>query len=275
MDQVSADGGRVPDFLIIGAMKSGTTTVFRWLEEHPGTRLPEAKEPHYFSRDDVFARGVGPYLALFADVPDSLVTGEASASYADPRIAARVAERVAALAPDVRLVYLVRDPVARLKSHYLHEWQRSRERRPFAEAVAAPDNPYVAMSRYADAAAPFVAELGPERLLVVGTEELAGPDSPGWRRVTDHLGLTPRAGSPDRANVTADKVAFSPFVLRLWESGLLHHLRRLPGPVRRLARRASRGATDELQRQAALVADAEVQDDVAAMLAEQLAAVRR
>lgn len=67
-------------------------------------------------------------------VRHTLVTGEASASYADPRVAGVVAERMSALVPDVRLVYLVREPVARLRSHYLHEYQRSRERRPLLEA---------------------------------------------------------------------------------------------------------------------------------------------
>lgn len=272
--EVGTAPARRPDFIVIGAMKCGTTTLFQWLDDHPDCRLSPDKEPHFFSRDREFRRGPEPYLALFADAPPGLVTGEASASYADPRIAPVVARRIHELAPEVKLIYLVRDPVARLKSHYLHEWQRSRERRPFPEALRSPDNPYVAMSRYADAARPFVEQFGRERLLVVATEALAGVDSPGWAMVTDHLGIARVPGKADRANVSATKIGFSPLLLRVWESGMLEHVRRVPSPVRRLGRSLLRGRTAALHRQAAAVAAAVVPPDLAAELGEQLRQVQ-
>ncbi len=262
--------GRVPDVIVIGAMKAGTTTLFRWLDSHPGCQLSPVKEPHFFSRQEAGPQALADYLGLFADVPEDLVTGEASASYADPRIARQVAGRIAEVTPAVRLVYLVRDPVERMRSHYLHEWQRSRERRPFAEAIAAADNPYVALSRYADTAEQFREVFG-DALLVVPTDDLAGAEGRGWRTVTDHLGLDPHPAPDVRSNVTTGKSAFTPWMLRLWESGWLDRARRMPRPVRRLALRATSGATRALHEQSAAVERAPVPGELEEELRAQLA----
>lgn len=244
---------RRPDFVVIGAMKAGTTTLFRWLNAHPGCRLSPVKEPHFFSRDERFEEGPWTYLELFRDVPSELVTGEASASYADARIARKVANRMGDLIPDAKVIYLVRDPVARLRSHYLHEWQRSRERRPLLEALADPANPYLAFSRYEDAFAPFRAVYGNSRALVVDTSSFTDASSAGWDRVTEFLRLTPQPGAEERANVSSEKMAFNPPLLRLWESGLLERARVLPRPVRRAGRLIAAPATRRLRREASAV----------------------
>jgi len=267
--------GRRPDVIVIGAMKAGTTSLFEWLGGHPQCRLSPVKEPHFFSREESFGRGVEGYLELFAGVPADLVTGEASASYADARIAPTVAARIREVAPEVRLVYLVRDPLARMRSHYLHEFQRSRERRDYLDAIADPGNPYVAMSQYADTAAAFLDVFDRDRLLVLRTEDLSGADAPGWAAVTRHLGIAPLPGREDRANVSADKVAFNPTVLRLWESGWLDPVRRLPGPARRAARRLTGGATRDLRARELLVKQQQVPPEVAEPLLRQWHDVQR
>ena len=261
--------GRRPDFIVIGAMKAGTTTLFQWLDGHPGCQLSPVKEPHFFSRDANFSEGVDSYLDLFSRIPTQLLTGEASASYADPRIAGVVAERMGTVAPEAKLVYLVRDPVARMKSHFLHEWQRSREQRGFLEAIEDPDNPYVAMSRYADTAHEFLTRFPRQQLLIVRTEDLAAPTGPGWQQVTRYLGLHDHEGRADRANVSETKVAFNPLLLRLWEAGWLDRARHLPGPVRRVARRATGRSTGKLERQRAMVKAHEVPRTVTELLQAQ------
>lgn len=265
----SAGPRRVPDFVIIGAMKAGTTTVFRWLESHPGCALPIVKEPHYFSRESRFKRGPSWYLAHFAELPSGLLTGEASASYADPRIAEVVSERMVDLLPDLRLIYLVRSPEARLKSHYLHEWQRSRERRPFDAAVRDPHNPYVAMSCYADSVSPFVERYGPESVLIVDLEALRASQGPGWPALTAHLGLAPLAGPEEHANRSGAKVAFSPLVLRIWQRGGLDLVGRAHPGVRRLGRRLAGRRTALLERTRRQVLEARLPEQVAARLADQ------
>lgn len=246
----STGGGRLPDFLIIGAMKAGTTTLFRWLASHPGCALPAVKEPHFFSRDDRYARGVDWYCSHFRDTGGRL-TGEASASYTDPGVVETVAGRIAALVPDVRLVFVARQPEARLRSHYVHEVQRRRERRPFRLAVEQPDSPYVARSGYAQCLGPFLERFARDRLLVLTTELL---DPVGWQQVLAHLGLDAVPCPGENYNASATKPVFSAPVAALWERGYVRHVSRLPTPVRRLGKavllRGSPGA-DELIRQAA------------------------
>ncbi|WP_167305783.1 sulfotransferase domain-containing protein [Nocardioides euryhalodurans] len=270
-----ADAGsmRLPDFVVIGAMKAGTTSLFRWLGTHPGCDLPEVKEPHFFSRDDEYARGIAAYRDYFAATDPALLTGEASASYADPRIAGVVAERLHAAVPSARLVYLVRHPGERLKSHFLHERQRSRERRSLPEALADPANPYVALSCYADAVTPFLRRFGSDAVLLLHLADLAGADAPGWDRLTDFLGLDHAPGTDERANETRSKVAFNPLLLKLWEAGWLERVGRLPGPVRRAGRAVLGRSTASLQDQALEVRDLVLPDPVQRRLTEQWAGV--
>lgn len=250
-------------------MKAGTTTLFRWLAEHPGCELPEVKEPHFFSLTEEFDKGRGHYLRNFAGIRNDVMTGEASASYADPRIARTVAQRMHALVPDVRLVYLVRSPEERLKSHYLHAWQRSRERRPLHQAIKEPDNRYVALSLYADALRPFVDMYGSDRVLLLHLSDLDGPTASGWHAVTSFLDLDPRSGAGERANRTVSKVGFSPALLRLWRSGWLDRAAVLPGPVRQAGRRLLNRQTVALQKAAQEVHELELPTEVRERLHEQ------
>ena len=188
---------RTPDFVIIGAMKSGTTAVFRWLSSHPDCRLPR-KELNFFQREENFARGPAHYLRNFSDVPAELRTGDVSPGYGDPRVAAKVAGRLGALAPGVRLIYLLRDPEDRLRSNYLHRWRSGRDRRPFVEAVVDPDAEYVPRSCYADVARPYVDAFGADAIQLVHFADLVEPTGPGWRELTDFLALAPRPGEQRR-----------------------------------------------------------------------------
>lgn len=228
---------RLPDFIIVGAMKSGTTTLYRWLGEQPEIVLPQDKEPDFFSADRAWGRGLDWYGRLFADIPPTRLTGEASVSYTDPAVAERAARRMAATVPGVRLIYLVRNPLERLRSHYRHEVQRGRESRPFLEAVGATGNPYVARSCYFTCLAPYLEAFPEDRILVVRLEDLSADPSSGWTSVLAHLDLPARSPPATVHNVTADKPRYTRLMLALWESGLLDPLTRLPGPLRRLGKR--------------------------------------
>jgi hypothetical protein len=134
--------GVLPDVLIIGAMKSGTTTLFELLSEHPGFVAPSAKEIHYFNMPHNFARGEGWYRAHFptrramaavsARLGYAPVTGEATPTMSTPMYAVNAARVV----PDAKLVVTLRDPVDRAWSHYQHMRRHAiPETLPFAEAI--------------------------------------------------------------------------------------------------------------------------------------------
>lgn len=227
-------GGRLPDFAIIGAMKSGTTSLYRWLESQPEVWLPGVKEPHFFSREAVWRRGISWYASLFADAPPGCLTGEASASYTSAAYAAIAARRLAEVLPDAKLVFLARHPIERLRSHYRHEVQRGRERQPFITAVRQPGNTYIGSSRYYACLAPYFEQFSRKQVCFVRFEELL--DGVGWDAVLAHLGL-PARPAPDAAyNISVEKRRYTPALRRLWEMGGLKWTARLPRSVRSLGK---------------------------------------
>lgn len=139
----------LPTFVIVGAAKAGTTTLFYALKRHPEVFVPEVKEPNFFSYDpDGLVRpGSGPgdrhathwttssadYRRLFAGRRPGQATGEASVSYLYSPVAA---ERIRAASPQAKIIALLREPSERAWSQYLHMVRDGRETLSFAEALA-------------------------------------------------------------------------------------------------------------------------------------------
>ena len=120
----------LPDFLIVGAQKAGTTALYAYLRRHPSITGPSWKEVSYFDRH--YLRGPAWYRGNFPLRSRGRIVGEASPSYLFHPDAA---ERAAALVPGARVIALVRDPVERAHSHYQHEVALGREPLPFEEAL--------------------------------------------------------------------------------------------------------------------------------------------
>ena len=102
-------------------MKAGTTTLFDHLAGHPAVAASSDKEPKYFARDGVYERGPDWYASLWDwDPPIHSIAMEASTHYSFRHEHPETAARMAAHPGEFRLVYLVREPVARVESHYHH-----------------------------------------------------------------------------------------------------------------------------------------------------------
>jgi Sulfotransferase domain len=195
----------LPTFLLIGAMKSGTTTLQQYLTRHPQVYMCTPKEPNFFN--DHWHRGVGWYERLFARAGRAIARGEASVRYtnfpSDPECPARIASVV----PDVRLLFLAREPVERIRSHYLHEVAALRERRPFAEALA--QNPiYLDYSRYAIQLQRYLDHFPREQLLILRAEDLFRTPLEVLPEVYGFLGIDPSwrpPGPTRRDNQTAGR----------------------------------------------------------------------
>ncbi|SDZ61474.1 Sulfotransferase domain-containing protein [Jannaschia faecimaris] len=108
----------LPHFIIIGAMKSGTTTLYRYLDEHPGIDMSRDKETDFFVAEKGWKRGLAWYSNQFSG--DSPLRGEASPNYTKARDFPGVPGRMADTCPDVRLIYILRDPVVRAESQFRH-----------------------------------------------------------------------------------------------------------------------------------------------------------
>lgn len=123
----------LPAFLIIGAQRSGSTSLFNYLVQHPDVLPPFGKEVHYF--DFNYHRGVTWYRGRFPyrhRLRQGFLTLDASPYYL---VHPLVPERAARLLPDVKLIALLRNPIDRALSHYQHEVRDGRETLSFADAI--------------------------------------------------------------------------------------------------------------------------------------------
>lgn len=160
-----------PDFILIGAMKCGTTTLAAQLAAQPGLFMTAPKEPNYFSDDDIFARGPDWYGALFAPAPEGALKGEASTHYTKLPTHPRTVERLQAAGVRPRFIYMIRDPIERAISHYIHEW--SKEVMEADPALAFAHHPeLVEYGRYGHQIAPFLSAFGPGSVLLTSLEQM-------------------------------------------------------------------------------------------------------
>jgi Sulfotransferase family len=230
---------RLPDFVIIGAMKSATTSLYRWLADQPEIFLARPKETDFFTRDDRWARGATWYASLFEAAGEDQLLGEASVSYSSPRSCEVAAYRMASTIPTAKLVCVLRHPLERIRSHYRHEVQRGRERRRMVEALRDPANPYVGHSRYFACLNPYLEWFGRDQLCVVRFDDLIDGEQVAWRSVISHLGLPYRTPPGGAYNVSDGKAQHTRVMALMLRSGWLRSdlIARVPSPIRRFGKR--------------------------------------
>lgn len=119
-------GGRMPDFCIIGAAKCATTSVNDYLAQHPSIFMNPLNEPNYFSTDAHLARGEQWYRGQYADATADQICGEASTSYTRYPVCLGTPARIAAANPAMKLIYIVREPLARLTSDCLQKMKHAK-----------------------------------------------------------------------------------------------------------------------------------------------------
>jgi Sulfotransferase domain len=117
---------RLPDFIIVGAAKAGTTAMYHFLQWHPNIHMCYLKEPHFFSTDLIFERGLDWYRGLYADARPGEICGEASTSYTRWPSTPQTPRRLHQFIPNAKLIYLVREPVSRIISDCLQTLKYSR-----------------------------------------------------------------------------------------------------------------------------------------------------
>ena len=181
---------RVPDFLGIGCQNCGTTWMAACLAQHPDIFIPAQKELSYF--DQRYELGWEWYLRQFRPGSESAVLGEWSPGYiCHPQAFERVVEHL----PDIRIIILLRDPTARMFSHYLRYRSKGATHLPFEQAIES-DPAYVRMSLYADDWSRWVEHFGRERSHVVVFEELIADPVKGLKAAFEFLGVE-TAFTPD------------------------------------------------------------------------------
>jgi Sulfotransferase domain len=174
--------GALPNLIVIGGLKCGTTSLHHYLNLHPRIEMSRPKELNFFIAELNWDLGPEWYASHFDR--DAPVRGETSPHYTNlPRFAG-VAERMhEVLGGRARIIYMVRDPIERMLSHYLHNLGGGYESRPLDAALADPDSAYVARSRYAMQIQPYLETFDRSRVLIVDNAELAGDRAATMRRV--------------------------------------------------------------------------------------------
>lgn len=180
----------LPRFLLIGAMKAGTTTLYEELLHVDGIWLPPEKEPNDLAFEAVETpEGLAVYQRKFSGCPSGAMAGDASTAYAKRPTYEGVAERARKLlGPDVKIIYMTRDPIRRIISQYHHLWGLELEQRPLNEAVLE-DESYVAYSRYDWQIAPWRAAFGDANVLVLRFEDFLADRQGEFARICAFLGV--------------------------------------------------------------------------------------
>jgi hypothetical protein len=180
----------LPTFLVIGAKKSATTSLHRALQAHPDVWVPAEKRTEFFSTD-AWDLGVAWYAGRFAKGEGRAAVGECSNSYTRWPNVRGVPERVRRVVPEARLVYLVRDPLARSVAHYRHALVEGWEQRPVGEALLGNPSEFVLRSCYALQLQQYLEHFPRDQVLVVTTEDLRDHRAATLARTFEFIGVAP------------------------------------------------------------------------------------
>jgi len=185
----------LPNLIVIGAGRCGTTSLHHYLGEHPEIFMAEKKELMFFVRELNWRRGPAWYERQFPR--DAPVRGETSPQYTlYPRYEG-VPERMAELVPDTRLIYLVRDPFERLFSQYALSHAFGHDSRSLDEALVSEDRSlYVDAGSYATQLERFLERFPRERILVLDADDLQRRRQELLQTIFAFLGVDPDFESP-------------------------------------------------------------------------------
>lgn len=189
----------LPNLLVIGAMKAATSSLHYYLSVHPEIFMSRTKELDFFVEEMNWGRGVEWYESHFPT--DAPVRGESSPNYTSFPLFLGVAERMRALVPGAKLIYLVRDPIERMISHYMHSVARRREVRPIEEAFADEESLYYYRSRYHLQLQQYGPHFDRSAILVISSENLSRKRDETLRKVFSFLGVDPDFRSEAHAQV--------------------------------------------------------------------------
>ena len=235
-EQVSGepDVGALPDFVIIGAQKGGTSFLYHLLTRHPLVEPAARKELHFFDHPEYFDHGAEWYRRCFprlsAENGQRSITGEATPYYLfDPPVAKRMAEIV----PKARLIALLRNPIDRAFSHYQMQVKRGTEPRTFEAAIEQQNSSYVSRGIYVDQLLRWFEFFGKEQMLILKSEDfferpvetlkvvLTFLDLPDWQPEASELQQRRHSGTytqkMDPSTRQRLEAYFEPYNQRLYE----------------------------------------------------------
>jgi hypothetical protein len=206
---------RLPDFLIGGAPRSGTTWLYWLLDRHPSVYMakPVKPEPKFFLVDGIYARGLEHYATWFAGARPDQLAGEKSTDYLE---SAAAAARIAKDLPSAKLVFILREPVSRAYSNYLWTKMNGLETEDFETAIRIEEQrerelperlkfarpfSYVSRGMYADMLRPYLDRFPREQILITRFEDIVNRPRELARDLQRFLGIEERPQDADDLGV--------------------------------------------------------------------------
>ncbi|MGL4498189.1 MAG: sulfotransferase family protein, partial [Planktothrix sp.] len=162
---------KTPDFIIIGAMKCATSTLHEQLALQPGIFMSKLKEPNFFSNNEEYQKGWNWYLSNFASAPIEALSGESSTHYTKLPTYPETIQRIQKHLPQAKFIYVMRHPIDRLVSQYIHEWTQKVISEDINTAIT--NHPeLIDYSCYTMQLKPYFETFGKERVLPIFFERM-------------------------------------------------------------------------------------------------------
>ncbi len=221
--------GALPNLIIIGAQKCGTSGLHYHLGLHPEVSMSKPKELNFFIEERNWGRGEDWYRRHFD--PNAKVRGEASPNYTAFPQHVGVPERMASVVPEAKLIYLIRDPLERIAAHWVHNYAKRREKGTLAETLTHPNTSYVTRSLYAMQLERFLAHYPKEQILVFQQSELRHKRMETLRQVFEFIGVDPDFNHPrfeQERHQTSGKTRATRLAVRLEKLGRSRRGRFIP-----------------------------------------------
>ncbi len=185
----------LPNLVVIGAQKCGTTALNHYLELHPEIAMSKPNELNYFIERRNWSRGIDWYQRHFD--PATPVRGDQSPNYTIYPHDPGVPERMHEVIPDAKLIYMIRDPLKRIGAHWVHNYAKYRERGTAAETIMHAYTTYLIRSMYFMQLQRFLKHYDRSRVLVVEQDDLRDRRLETLRGIFDFLGVDPEFDHPD------------------------------------------------------------------------------
>jgi hypothetical protein len=203
-------------------MKSGTTSLHEYLNEHPDIFMSAVKEPGYFAECmDYYPKDLDWYESLFKDVKEEVIIGESSTNYTKLPICTDVVDKIWEYNPEARFIYLMRNPVDRVISHYWHGVKYGDERNDALTAIKQKQE-YICFSDYATQLEPYIKQFGLDRIYILTFESFINDPVAELKSIFDWLGVD---SDVTIKNAGSARNALPKSFKKVKGSGLLHDFR--------------------------------------------------
>ncbi|MGB3402697.1 MAG: sulfotransferase [Microcoleaceae cyanobacterium] len=207
-----------PNFMIIGAMKCATSTLHTQLMKQPEIFMTELKEPNFFSDDEEYAKGMDWYCSLFEGSEAAILRGESSTHYTKLPTYPKTIERIQQHCPDAKFIYVIRHPIDRLVSQYIHEWSQRVISVEINQAISQHPE-LIDYSRYTMQLQPYFDTFGRDKVLPIFFENLLAQPQLQLEQVCQFLGYL---GQPTwQVEVGAQNASNERLITSKWRDALV------------------------------------------------------